>query len=93
MLRCSGGSRSTPCSLISLTSWGDVTVWTVSLLAPGDNAGGEMDLGLRIGSRVRLLRTASNVRLGMQALQKPGAMGLQGSLGAVRVEAGLKVQG
>ena len=30
---------------------------------------GDMDLGMRIGSRVRLMRNGGTVRLGMQALK------------------------
>ena len=48
-------------------------MYTCSVVAShmGNNAA-DMDLGMRIGSRVRLLRNWGSVKLGMQAL-KPHA--------------------
>jgi hypothetical protein len=66
-----GGGRSTPCSLVATTGWGEVAVYTVSLLASAEGSTTGVDLGMRIGSRVRLLRNAGIVRLGMAALLRP----------------------
>jgi hypothetical protein len=66
-----GGGRSTPCTLVATTAWGEVAVYTVSLLANAEGSTTGVDLGMRIGSRVRLLRNAGTVRLGMAALLRP----------------------
>lgn len=63
-----GGSRSSPCYLYSLSALGDVTVWTVNMLSRAEAASIDLDLGMRIGSCVRLVRVAANVKLGMAAL-------------------------
>jgi len=65
-----GGGRNTPCMVVALTEWGEVQVYTCSMLASsaGSNAA-DVDLGMRIGSRVRLLRNGGMVRLGTQALK------------------------
>ncbi|MEW5309464.1 MAG: hypothetical protein WDW38_001352 [Sanguina aurantia] len=60
--------RSTPCQLVTLSCWGDVNVYTVSVMARGDTAAADADLGVRVGSRVRLLKTSSSIQIGMQAL-------------------------
>ena len=79
-----GGSRSTPCYLYSLTAWGDVAVWTISVLSRAEAASVDLDLGMRIGSCVRLVRVAANVRLGMSALQSAAPVGLLGLVGPKR---------
>ena len=78
-LPLAGGSRSTPCYLYSLSALGDVSVWTVSVLSRVEAASIDLDLGMRIGSCVRLVRVVANVRLGMAAL-RPAATGLSGSV-------------
>jgi len=67
-----GGGRSSPCTVVALGAFGDVCVYTASLLAGADGTAADVDLGMRIGSRVRLLRHAGAVRLGVSALQPPG---------------------
>lgn len=62
-----GGSRATPCYLYSLSAWGNVSVWTLTIT--GRNEGSDMDLGMRVGSCVRLVRLAANVKLGLAALK------------------------
>ena len=47
-----------------------------------DSSAAEVDLGMRIGSRVRLIRTAGELRLGMAALQPAGQRAGGGSFGA-----------
>ena len=79
-----GGSRSTPCYLYSLTAWGDVAVWTISVLSRAEAASVDLDLGMRMGSCVRLVRVAANVRLGMSALQSAAPAGLLGLVGPKR---------
>mmetsp|Transcript_7254 Transcript_7254/g.15826 ORF Transcript_7254/g.15826 Transcript_7254/m.15826 type:complete len:708 (+) Transcript_7254:280-2403(+) len=75
-----GGSRTAPCNLVSLSAWGEVTVWTLNVLSAMEGAAADVDLGMRVGSRVRLLRTATNVRIGMAALQPAGTGAATGSL-------------
>ena len=65
------GSRATPCYLYSLSSWGNVSVWTLTIT--GRNEGSDMDLGMRVGSCVRLVRLAANVKLGLSALKTKDA--------------------
>lgn len=52
-------------------------MYTVSLVAEGQRGGLDTDMGLRPGSRVRLVKTAAGVRLGMEVLRplaaKPAA--------------------
>ncbi|KAG1661081.1 hypothetical protein FOA52_004543 [Chlamydomonas sp. UWO 241] len=74
-------SRSTPAHLYSLSAWGDVNVWAVNILSPAEARGMDMEIGMRVGSCVRLLRLASGVKLGLPALwpsagagQEPGAL-------------------
>jgi len=43
--------------LVSLDDDGAALVWTATEMAEGDQAGSEVDLGLAIGSRVKLLRS------------------------------------
>ncbi|GAX75539.1 hypothetical protein CEUSTIGMA_g2982.t1 [Chlamydomonas eustigma] len=62
------GSRSTPCYLYSLSAWGGVNVWTMNMLSRTEAASVDLDLGMRLGSCVRLIKVSSNVRLGMAAL-------------------------
>lgn len=76
-----GGRSSSPCNLISLTAWGEVTVYSVSVTSVGEGAA-DVDLGMRIGSRVRLLRTTGQIKLGMLALQQPPTTGQVGADGA-----------
>jgi hypothetical protein len=63
----------TPCYLYSLSALGQVTVWTVNTMSLSEAAVLEMDLGLRQGSCVRLLKVATNIRLGMSVLKPPPA--------------------
>ncbi|KAJ9525754.1 hypothetical protein QJQ45_003427 [Haematococcus lacustris] len=64
-----GGSRTTPCNVLAVTAWGEVHVYTASLVSGADGGAADMDTGMRIGSRLRLLRNAGVVRLGLAALQ------------------------
>lgn len=71
-----GGSRNNPCYMYSLSAFGNVAVWTLSILGRQEASGGgggahdtDVDLGMRIGSSVRLIRLATNVRLGLSALK------------------------
>jgi len=50
--------------LLSLDGWGRVTVWMVSDMSLVDVAGAQKDYGLRIGGRVKLLRTADALQVG-----------------------------
>lgn len=58
-----GGGGGTSFQIASLDERGGLIVWTVLELQRGDLAGSESDLGLGIGSRVRLIRVA---RLALQ---------------------------
>ena len=62
-----GGSRATPCYLYTLSAWGNASVWTLTIT--GRNEGSDMDLGMRVGSCIRLVRLAANVKLGLAALK------------------------
>lgn len=64
-------NRSRPCQLIALNGWGTVTVFTVTILPPSDKNAADVDLGLRPGSRLKLVRTSQLNRLGMASLRPP----------------------
>ena len=64
--------------LLALTEWGNVSLWSVHVLAPGEcSAAGGADAGLSIGGRVALLLLTASLAVGrgphdgMQASQ-PG---------------------
>ena len=63
------GSRATPCYLYTLSAWGSVTVWTVHCMSAAEAASLDSELGMRQGSRVRLLRVTANVRMDHAALR------------------------
>ncbi|GFR41343.1 hypothetical protein Agub_g2028 [Astrephomene gubernaculifera] len=76
-------SRSRPCQVISLNGWGTVTLYTAALLAPAERNAADADIGLRPGSRLKLVRTTQLTRLGMRTLQpllpaRGAAMAAQG---------------
>jgi len=61
--------------LISCTQWGSVTVWSVNEMSAADVEGTyEVDFGLRVGGRVRLLKTSAALRLGMDAMRPPHSL-------------------
>lgn len=54
--------------LLSCGQWGDVTVWSVNEMSEADVAGtSEVDFGLRVGGRVRLLKNSALLRIGLDA--------------------------
>jgi hypothetical protein len=54
--------------LLSCGLWGDVTVWSVNEMSEADVAGtSEVDFGLRVGGRVRLLKNSALLRIGLDA--------------------------
>ncbi len=46
-----------------------MTVYTVVLAAPSERAAADADIGLRPGSRLKLVRTAQLSRLGLRAMK------------------------
>lgn len=62
-------NRSRPCQLVSLNGWGSVTVYTVVLMAPSERNAADADIGLRPGSRLKLVRTTQLSRLGLRAMK------------------------
>ncbi|EFJ44849.1 hypothetical protein VOLCADRAFT_94869 [Volvox carteri f. nagariensis] len=61
-------SRTRPCQIVSLNGWGTVTVYTAVLLAPADRNAADSDIGLRPGSRLKLVRTTQMSKLGKRTL-------------------------
>merc|ERR1711871_85719 len=53
-----GASSSSSFQIVTLEEAGVVMLWTVLSLRRGDQAGSEKDLGLGIGGRVKLVRSA-----------------------------------
>eukprot|EP00198_Chlamydomonas_reinhardtii_P013195 XP_001702532.1 flagellar associated protein [Chlamydomonas reinhardtii] len=54
-------SRSRPCQVISLNGWGVITVYSAVILAPAEKNAADADIGLRPGSRLKLVPTYSLV--------------------------------
>ena len=51
--------------VLALTEWGNVSLWSVHVLAPGEcSAAGGLDAGLSIGGRVGLLLLAASLAMG-----------------------------
>jgi len=51
--------------LLALTEWGNVSLWSVHVLASGEcSAAGEADAGLSIGGRVGLLLLTASLAMG-----------------------------
>lgn len=65
-----GGGSGSACQLLALSGWGHVDLYNVMLLSQYDSAAGDLDLGLRVGSRLRLVNSNSSIRLGMQSLRR-----------------------
>ncbi|KAG2446162.1 hypothetical protein HXX76_000757 [Chlamydomonas incerta] len=65
-------SRSRPCQVISLNGWGVITVYTAVVLSPAEKNAADADLGLRPGSRLKLVRTTQLTKLGMRTLRPQG---------------------
>mmetsp|Transcript_26298 Transcript_26298/g.49956 ORF Transcript_26298/g.49956 Transcript_26298/m.49956 type:complete len:671 (+) Transcript_26298:129-2141(+) len=51
------GARGMSFQLVTLDSWSNVVVWLVTEMSNSDIAGADVDFGLRIGGRVKMLRT------------------------------------
>lgn len=65
-------SRSRPCQVISLNGWGTVTVYTAVIVGPAERSAAESDIGLRPGSRLKLVRTTQiSQQLGVRSLRLP----------------------
>ncbi|GLC72440.1 hypothetical protein PLESTF_001247900 [Pleodorina starrii] len=62
-------SRARPCQVVSLNGWGTVTVYTAVLMAPSERNAADSDIGLRPGSRLKLVRTSQISQLGMRTLR------------------------
>ncbi|GLI68764.1 hypothetical protein VaNZ11_013255 [Volvox africanus] len=69
-------SRARPCQVISLNGWGTVTVYTAVLMSPAERNAAESDIGLRPGSRLKLVRTTQISRLGKGTLRMLGPKGI-----------------
>ncbi|KAG2440517.1 hypothetical protein HYH02_010395 [Chlamydomonas schloesseri] len=65
-------SRSRPCQVISLNGWGVISVYTAVILAPAEKNAADADIGLRPGSRLKLVRTTQLTKLGMRTLRPLG---------------------
>ncbi len=63
-----------------LTAWGDVTIWTLNVLSRSEAQSVDMDLGMRLGSCVRLVKVTSGMRLGLAALGPADAGRLMASV-------------
>lgn len=58
--------------MISLNGWGVITVYSAVILAPAEKNAADADIGLRPGSRLKLVRTTQLTKLGMRTLRPLG---------------------
>ncbi|KAK3267324.1 hypothetical protein CYMTET_24109, partial [Cymbomonas tetramitiformis] len=67
--------------MLALDSWSHVSVWSVTEMASADVAGADVDYGLRIGGRVKILRTTVITEFGPTRGPQPLNHGIEAEAG------------